>query len=337
MIIVKDKGAKSPIYVPRNTNIQPSINNSGEDGINEEELNKYLKDYVTETELNDKGYLTKIPLEYVTETELNDKDYATNTKVNDKQDRLVSGLNIKTINGNPIIGDGDITIEGGSTNIIELTQDEYDNLEEKDENTIYVITDAPAIDIPDTSNFATKTDLNRKQNTLVSGQNIKTINGESILGSGNITIEGGSGGGEIPEGVKPTYYLWKETSSYGNSSMLNNNKNVRNILLTYEYSEEYPFVVLKDNYNDTISNNLYIKSNYVEIQCCNSRVGGKNSDLIDERYELTVDGWLKEVKKETVASQNWVNEKLGDIETVLDNIIGDSNGGGDNGSSIFPL
>lgn len=34
-----------------------------------------------------------------------------------------------------------------------------------------------------------------KQNTLVSGTNIKTINGQSLLGSGNITIEGGGGGG----------------------------------------------------------------------------------------------------------------------------------------------
>ena len=31
-----------------------------------------------------------------------------------------------------------------------------------------------------------------KQDTLVSGQNIKTINGESIVGSGDITISGGS-------------------------------------------------------------------------------------------------------------------------------------------------
>ena len=36
--------------------------------------------------------------------------------------------------------------------------------------------------------------LDTKQTTLISGTNIKTINGESILGSGNITIEGGSGG-----------------------------------------------------------------------------------------------------------------------------------------------
>lgn len=32
-----------------------------------------------------------------------------------------------------------------------------------------------------------------KQDKLVSGENIKTINGESILGSGNITISSGSG------------------------------------------------------------------------------------------------------------------------------------------------
>ena len=35
---------------------------------------------------------------------------------------------------------------------------------------------------------------NGKQDKLTSGTNIKTINGQSILGSGNITIEGGSGG-----------------------------------------------------------------------------------------------------------------------------------------------
>ena len=37
-------------------------------------------------------------------------------------------------------------------------------------------------------------DISTKQDTLVSGTNIKTINGQDILGSGNITIQGGSGG-----------------------------------------------------------------------------------------------------------------------------------------------
>ena len=49
------------------------------------------------------------------------------------------------------------------------------------------------IDIPDTSSLATKDELSTKQDVLVSGTNIKTVNGQSILGGGNITIE-------VPEG-----------------------------------------------------------------------------------------------------------------------------------------
>lgn len=40
-------------------------------------------------------------------------------------------------------------------------------------------------------------DLSSKQDKLVSGTNIKTINGKSLLGSGNITIEGGSGEADL--------------------------------------------------------------------------------------------------------------------------------------------
>lgn len=45
---------------------------------------------------------------------------------------------------------------------------------------------------------ATQSALNAKQATLVSGTNIKTINGDSLLGSGNITV----GGGGISDGDK---------------------------------------------------------------------------------------------------------------------------------------
>ena len=38
-------------------------------------------------------------------------------------------------------------------------------------------------------------DVAGKQATLVSGTNIKTINGDSILGSGNLVVSGGGGGG----------------------------------------------------------------------------------------------------------------------------------------------
>jgi hypothetical protein len=43
------------------------------------------------------------------------------------------------------------------------------------------------------SEYATKEDLLAYQPKLVSGTNIKTINDQSLLGSGNINIAGGSG------------------------------------------------------------------------------------------------------------------------------------------------
>lgn len=48
-------------------------------------------------------------------------------------------------------------------------------------------------------------DINKKQDKLVDGKNIKTINGQSILGQGNIAIQGGGGNvsPEVLEGFIP--------------------------------------------------------------------------------------------------------------------------------------
>lgn len=62
---------------------------------------------------------------------------ATQSALNAKQDTLVSGTSIKTINSNSLLGSGDVAVQA----------------------------------------------------TLVSGTNIKTINSTSILGSGNISVE----------------------------------------------------------------------------------------------------------------------------------------------------
>lgn len=48
-------------------------------------------------------------------TEFDIKDATARTDIASKQDTLVSGTNIKTINGNSILGSGDITISGGGT------------------------------------------------------------------------------------------------------------------------------------------------------------------------------------------------------------------------------
>lgn len=87
---------------------------------------------------------------------------------NGKQDTLVSGTNIKTINGESILSSGDLTVVA--------------------EETDPIFSASPAATIT-TSNIS---QWNNKQVKLISGTNIKTINGTSLLGSGDITIEGGS-------------------------------------------------------------------------------------------------------------------------------------------------
>ena len=55
--------------------------------------------------------------------------------------------------------------------------------------------------------------LDSKQNTLISGTNIKTINGESILGSGNLVV-GGGGGSSGPSLVGSTSVEENTTTTY---------------------------------------------------------------------------------------------------------------------------
>ena len=111
------------------------------------------------------------------------------TSLGNKQDTLVSGTNIKTINGDSILGSGNLVIQSGSSNWDDIqgkpqfarvaTSGDYNDLINK-----------PTI--PDVSNLATKEEIAGKQDTLVSGTNIKTINGNSVLGEGNIEITSGS-------------------------------------------------------------------------------------------------------------------------------------------------
>lgn len=135
---------------------------------------------------------------YLTETEVLER---LSKKVNDNDSRLSDARTPKThthtkssitdfptfakINGQSITNGGNIVIQGGAS-----TWDE--------------VSGKPATFPPSAHNHddryytTTQIDssLSQKQNELVSGENIKTINGNSILGSGNITIQGGGSGGD---------------------------------------------------------------------------------------------------------------------------------------------
>lgn len=118
-----------------------------------------------------------------------------NTAIQDisgKQDTLVSGTNIKTINNQSILGSGDLEIGGGSG-----TSD-YDQLSNR-----------PSINNNTLTGNKTSSQLGL-QDTLVSGTNIKTINGANILGSGNIVIEGGDTPTSAPEEVDLSPYFYPE-------------------------------------------------------------------------------------------------------------------------------
>ena len=77
----------------------------------------------------------------------------------------------------------------------------------------------------DTATTYTKTETDNaitaatstKQDTLVSGTNIKTINGETLLGEGNITIQGGSGGESCT--VDSTTIFYTFSRRYSNSTL----------------------------------------------------------------------------------------------------------------------
>ena len=109
-----------------------------------------------------------------------------------KQNSLVSGVNIKTINNESILGKGNITIEGGGSSYtagdgIDITNDVISVTGKVDTSAFTAHTADTVIHVTSDEKAA----WNGKQDQLISGVNIKTINNKSILGEGNITIEGG--------------------------------------------------------------------------------------------------------------------------------------------------
>lgn len=152
-----------------------------------------------------------------------DKEMAT------KQDTLISGTNIKTINNESLLGEGNITIDATIPTLVisesSILSGDFDKVLEAINNrnsfTIYLygagstltfveqvlVSGSTIIALFHTENaslhrlyistitsnsVSTSTTEANYQEKLVSGTNIKTINDQDILGEGNIVIDGGS-------------------------------------------------------------------------------------------------------------------------------------------------
>ena len=136
-----------------------------------------------------------------------------------KQDKLTSGENIKTINGESILGSGNLVIGG----VDAYTKAEADEKFATNVELNHVKAElATKADTSSLNDYALKSDLNTlatkeelatkadasalssKQDNLVSGTNIKTINGDSILGNGNLVIQSGASNWDDIQG-KPQF------------------------------------------------------------------------------------------------------------------------------------
>ena len=181
-----------------------------------------------------------------------------------------NAINLKTINGESISGEGDIVIEGGAkvytwnwdgeSESVTLSQEEYDNIVEADivilsvggiyhipvvildfreelggyglvgrldlqgiESIVSVLIDIStklATFTVKQQNIPTRTSQLENDSNFVSSDGLKTINGESIVGSGDIVISSGAYA-EVNHGTSDTtftltpntFHVWDEVVS----------------------------------------------------------------------------------------------------------------------------
>lgn len=108
--------------------------------------------------------------------------------------------------------------------------------------------------------------LNAKQDTLVSGSSIKTINNQSVLGSGNISVGGGGGGGTIRL-VDGYGIIWSVNTETGVSMITYNNTQTINANSYNTVKNPYTTGDTKINYcpNTSIYTPTSIQNVYIAI------------------------------------------------------------------------
>lgn len=152
-----------------------------------EALSGTLDNYYTKEDINNKGYLTAVPDTFVTEEELSTaiENKVDSSALTESLEAYALQADLETLSGNVL--DNEVVIAAALTDLEETKADKTEipsldgyATEEWVENLDYVSAEELA-----NQGYATETFVNQglsgKQETLVSGTNIKTINGESLL------------------------------------------------------------------------------------------------------------------------------------------------------------
>lgn len=196
----------------------------------------------------------------------------------------------------------------------------------------------------DTATTYTKTEtdnaitaaISTKQDTLVSGTNIKTINNQSILGEGNIEIQGGGGGGSI---TVDTSLDSGSTNPVANSAITNaiNDRQLKREYVGSEkvftsfdtvYSREICHPMFRCYSNNSTNTELVLENKDLGLYF--PTVNGKNI-FSTNKYETN---WLGDVIEASaittsvtssstdsqVPSAKAVYDMLGNINTILESI-----------------
>ena len=216
------------------------------------------------------------------------------------QNKLESGVTIKTINNQSILGSGNIDIQGGGSG----GTSNYNELSNK-----------PKINNTELVGNKSSSDL-KLQDKLESGINIKTINNQSILGSGNINIQGGGGSGTSDYKELDNKPKINNTELVGNKSSSDLNLENRAIELTKEeYLRLESLGQLKQDVDYYVTDDFtqgypYVKTVNGNGIDNNANVTLKISDLENDIGYITEQSLSQKVDKKYVDDTFATNENL---------------------------
>ena len=124
---------------------------------------------------------------------------------------LKSGTDIKTINGESILGSGDIVISGGGEETDPVWTAEKGNYYTKSEIDTSLASKADKTEIPTVPTNVSA--FTNDAGYLTQHQSLKTINGQTIVGNGNIEITSGEETDPVWTAEKVNYYTKTEVNS----------------------------------------------------------------------------------------------------------------------------